>query len=524
MSTEPILILIESVSGQARDEMRKVTGDLRSLKNEAQSTGSATASSSEAMTAAAGEMSIAFAALGAAAAVSFAVIVAAANQAFNSVKAFAELTREFQNLSKSTSIAMDDLRGLETRFSELNLPVRALKTGLTDFQKAISENDTALGALGVTSKNTWAALLQAADAFSAMADGPNKSAYAQRLFGESAREWIPVLEGGSVTLREVGTRASEFGLDLERTSARALEAGDRMAELRERTAGFAQDLTELVLPAVSDFVALLNRLLAALRTIPDRFTEAADGLRKFVNAMPAGKQLLDVIALINALNRLNDAAQKYKGHDFTGPPKVAPEDTRPDKGPPPPERPTREKKEKQIGPSYEDFVKFTFREAERQLREFDEAVQRTQNELASGFARVFDGIVSGALSFKESMVQIFRSMVKLITDELARLLAHAAVKWLLKLGAKFLIGSVTGGVGVIPADVVLKATAAAPIGPAGEALAVSPAPGTGGAATPGPVTNVYLSTIDEKSVADHYRSMGGVFNVREYREQQAGAI
>lgn len=453
---------------------------------------------------------------------------AVAGLAFEAVKAVRELssvTQEMENMRAGSGMTLNELRGLELRFSSLGLSTASLRFALTRLELAISSHDTALKAMGITAKTVGGVLLQSADWFAKHADGANKSAYGIRLFGLGMRDMLAALNGGSEALRESTSQVEKMGLGLDATRDAALEANQRFAESRDRIAGMAQDITVMLLPAVSSLLQHFNDLLATLRKIPDTVSAVKLALREIFESIPGGKQLEQMITLFNLIISLSNAAAGGAKGGFPFGPQPLPGPAKVEPPPPPPEI---AKKLVEFGPGNKkvigEFLEDKFKADLKAWNEFmshfiflpgggivriggiggisgsanqrdllrsavDEAkramaqvmtvssfvknvIQSGYSVLASSISGALDGILSRTMSFKAAMVSIFHSMVKLILDELAKIAAAKLWSELLSIGKALFLAFATGGASAAAKTFAIAGT--------GMGFALSPAPGGAG--------------------------------------------
>lgn len=105
-------------------------------------------------------------------------------------------------------------------------------------------------------------LPEIANKFKNLEDGTTKAALAQELFGKSGLELIEFLNQGGQGLDEMGEKARRLGIVIsEDTAAAADEFNDRLADLRAQGAGFANEVTAQLLPALNQTVSELSSLI-----------------------------------------------------------------------------------------------------------------------------------------------------------------------------------------------------------------------------------------------------------------------
>jgi hypothetical protein len=156
--------------------------------------------------------------------------VAAATGLAEMAKQGAEIVERFSLISQKTGISIRDLQGFEATGKTVGVSLEDMVTSMRKFDSALAGvgKNAAAGALlrelGVTAKTNKEALLQAADAFKAMEDGPEKAALAVQLFGKAGLNMIPFLNKGAEGMKEFNALVDKFG---PKIGKEAVEANER---------------------------------------------------------------------------------------------------------------------------------------------------------------------------------------------------------------------------------------------------------------------------------------------------------
>jgi hypothetical protein len=164
-----------------------------------------------------------FKALAGGAAVAFGVISFAGK-----VKEAIDLADSFNKLSQKTGIAVDELSKLNYAAGLSDVSTDALSVGLKKLNVNISaaaggskQQAEIFRALGVAVKDSTGNVLSAdkvfaqlSDRFSDSADGANKAAVGNALFGKTFTDLIPLLNGGGASLKSLGKEAEKLGIVL----------------------------------------------------------------------------------------------------------------------------------------------------------------------------------------------------------------------------------------------------------------------------------------------------------------------
>lgn len=122
-------------------------------------------------------------------------------------------------------------------------------------------------------------LLDIADRFAESADGADKTAIAMRVFGESGRTLIPLLNSGSDGIEQLTARAEELGLVIDSNTAKSAERfNDNLTVFQATTRGLSNAIATAMLPT-------LENLSGELVRIGDEANFATEAASFFSNAL-----------------------------------------------------------------------------------------------------------------------------------------------------------------------------------------------------------------------------------------------
>lgn len=174
---------------------------------------------------------------------------------------------EWQKLAYAADLSGVSAQSMGTALGKLSVQLVEVDTATTDAAKA-------LRAMGVTAKDTSGeALAKIADQFAKMPDGAEKTAAAIKLFGKAGAEMIPLLNGGSAALKELGDEAERYGAVIGGNTLKQAEAfNDNLTRLGTVSKGIAGQITAGLLPA---FVAITDAMAGAARS-GDGFKSAGE--------------------------------------------------------------------------------------------------------------------------------------------------------------------------------------------------------------------------------------------------------
>jgi hypothetical protein len=187
----------------------------------------------------------------------------------------AEVVERLGHISEKTGISTHDLLVFEAAGKVAGVSLEEMVSAMRKFDQAITGNgknagaaSVTLRALGITARDNKEALLQAADAFKNMEDGPTKAADAVALFGKAGLNMIPFLNKGRDGVLEFTEAVNVFG---PKVTAEGIEATDNWKVSIEKLDLAWKDLavriSEDVLPALSKAVTGMAGLVRGASVI-----------------------------------------------------------------------------------------------------------------------------------------------------------------------------------------------------------------------------------------------------------------
>jgi hypothetical protein len=257
--------------------------------------------------------------------------IAAASGLAAIAKQGAEVIERLSHISQKTGISVHDLQVLEAAGNTVGVSLEQMTIAFRKFDQAITNNgkhagaaNSILKALGVTSHENKEAMLQAADAFKKMEDGPRKAADAVALFGKSGLDMIPFLNKGRDGILEFEEAVNVFGPKITESGVKSTEAWKIANEklsmsFKDLTVRVADDVlpmltkvTELAASSIRGFGVASGaglRAIAAYASGRDPATAASLYLAERT-AETAGPSEAETKRLKNS----QDAVDAYKNH------------------------------------------------------------------------------------------------------------------------------------------------------------------------------------------------------------------
>ena len=174
--------------------------------------------------------------------------------------------------AQAIGISIEAYQGLSFAASTAGVEQEGLTGALTKFNKTISQaaaggkkQSAAFADLGLNVrdangdlKDADKLLLEVADKFQGYADGANKTAIAQDLFGKSGAKLIPLLNSGKQGITDLTDQAQRLGLVMSAEAAAAADQfNDNLTVLAGVSRGMANNLAADLLPAMNDIAGLM---------------------------------------------------------------------------------------------------------------------------------------------------------------------------------------------------------------------------------------------------------------------------
>jgi len=205
-------------------------------------------------------------------------IAAGAAFAFNMARALADSADRLDELSQRIGVSVEDLTRLQwaaqmsgASADTLTMALQKLSLNMANSKDPANESAAAFKALGIDISNADGSMRSqlevmndVADAFAGFKDGANKTAIAVQLFGRSGAELIPMLNGGSQSIKALAAESDKLGNTLStKTAKAAAEFNDHLDRMAARASSVAKAIA-------TPLLANLNALFSALERGVDR--------------------------------------------------------------------------------------------------------------------------------------------------------------------------------------------------------------------------------------------------------------
>lgn len=388
-----------------------------------------------------------------------AALTAIGTAAYQGFKSLADETERLKNLSTVTGASTRDLALVRQALTEQGIAADESSQALVFLNRQIAEGNPLLKALGITTRDSYTALLQLGDAFAQSSDTATKAGIAQALLGRGSRELIAALPTLRKSVDDVAGSMASMG-------AEAFVAGEAVGSMADAMADrFSRRLKDVQRSATT----MLGELLIGMAAITGNATLISGGLAggggrashagKMHPQTPQDDALRQVRAMLEAQEKaangaerqaraLSDAAKNLgivlydsvKGLEVGGVSVTA-------------------DRENLFGKGRGDW------DAKSIIEDFKRVQQQgmeTANWLGSYFGAINLSMLASSQAFAQGVRGIFKSMADATIGEIARM---AAIKFI-----SFLINSVIPGGGAAVsggAGGVLKNVGGSSLKPAG---------------------------------------------------------
>lgn len=201
-------------------------------------------------------------------------IAAGAAFAFNMARGLADSADKLDELSQRIGVSVEDLTRLQwaakmsgASNETLTASLQKLSLNMANSKDPANESAAAFKALGIDVENADGSmrsqlevLNDVADAFAGYKDGANKTAIAVQLLGRSGAELIPLLNGGSASIKALANESDRLGNTLSTNTAKAAaEFNDHLDRMAARASAAAKAIATPLLQNLNQLFAALDR-------------------------------------------------------------------------------------------------------------------------------------------------------------------------------------------------------------------------------------------------------------------------
>lgn len=350
--------------------------------------------------------------------------------------AYGSQVEQLSNLAKQTGSTVAEVQVLGAAFEEAGLGAGTADAALKRLSVAIGQNDPILKRLGITSRNSYEALLQLADVFPRMKDQADRSAVALALLGRGGREADVVMDGLRARVGQLNTEIGSAGGLITKDAEAIALASDAISDyVKRRTDAMKNQLgqfaTLVQVSAFAQFDAFLSGAAGGSRKgplkVPGIEVSAKAPAIKTQAQIDAEKAAAD--AQLKASLALSEFLQSVRrgglsaGGEGRG---LMGGDGRGILG--------------LSGPANDPGTRFT-----DTGDKINKALDRTEQRLAafgsnleSAFSRTFASLTQITSRSNNILVQLFTDLANAITQTITEMLAKLAAQELVRFGASII--------------------------------------------------------------------------------------
>ena len=204
---------------------------------------------------------------------------------------------------------------------KLNQQIASAATGNKSAQLAFKRAGVNIRDSAGKLKTADQVMLEMSDTFKKMPEGIYKSDLAMAVFGKSGADMIPLLQGGSESIKDLMTQADELGMTFSNDEAVAgAEFCDSLDLLKKSARGLTNTIGKQLIPVITPLIQSLAKWITANRELISN--KIAEFLEKFKAILPQIKNFLT--GVWNGINKTADAMGgwtpilKYSGELFLG--------------------------------------------------------------------------------------------------------------------------------------------------------------------------------------------------------------
>lgn len=229
------------------------------------------------------------------------------------VRSTANAADELRDLSKTTSLTVEQLTGLKLASAQTGTSLEGISHTVGKLNATIGANSEKFKQLGIDSQDPIENLARISDIFVSIEDPQKRAAFAAEALGKSWQETAPLLSEGGDSIREMVARGQELSGITTESANDADKLNDALADL---SAEFQGMLQRAIVPAIPLFSQLLE-YFTPMRTELDGIKDSATELHPVLSTLTqivaglgsavviTGKSIGAAAAQFEALTRLD---------------------------------------------------------------------------------------------------------------------------------------------------------------------------------------------------------------------------
>ena len=211
---------------------------------------------------------------------------------------FSNYADSFDKMSQRVGMSSETLSELSYAATLSGTSIERVEDSFKDLTQKIVEAvdkggdaDALFSSIGLSAKELASSspeeqFYKVADAIANISDPTRRAAVAMQVFGESGRELLPLLSGGSAGLNEMRTEARELGATVSTSSAAmGAEFGDAMTRIKTATNGIKNEFLTALTPTLIKASEHLKNVLSFVSTMARRFPTTTSTIVTFGTAI-----------------------------------------------------------------------------------------------------------------------------------------------------------------------------------------------------------------------------------------------
>lgn len=204
---------------------------------------------------------------------------------------FSNYADSFDKMSQRVGMSSETLSELSyaatlsgTSIERVEESFKGLSQKIVEAVDKGGDADALFSSIGLSAQDLAAAspeeqFYKVADAIAGIGDPTRRAAVAMQVFGESGRELLPLLSGGSAGLNEMRNEARELGATVS-TSAASMGAqyGDAITRIKTATNGIKNEFLTALTPILIKIADVLKNVLSFVSSVVRQFPTASAGV------------------------------------------------------------------------------------------------------------------------------------------------------------------------------------------------------------------------------------------------------
>lgn len=166
---------------------------------------------------------------------------------------------ELSKMSQKLGISVADLAGFKYAAELSDLTLDQFAQGVKQASRYLGEHGDKLRAAGITATDAKGVMMQLADQFARMEDGPKKTAIAMEVMGKAGAEMIPLLNGGGAALRAMMEEGQRLNPVTEKMAKESEKFNDSLTTLKATVSGLSVEIAGPLVESLNKAIENFNR-------------------------------------------------------------------------------------------------------------------------------------------------------------------------------------------------------------------------------------------------------------------------